>query len=89
MPLAAEDRQKEEEEDDGEICSDFGNDDDDGGDGVTALRIPPKGRMPYTRKEQEAILQYIIRRKAYKQIKGTEMWKVRDGWDGWGVTIVK
>ena len=56
------------------VCSDS---DDDGVDGSSRYPMasrPPQSRNPYTQREKEQILCYIVKKRAYNLLKGNEFW---------------
>ncbi len=75
LPLMAGKSHDDDSDDDvssGEACSDMDDDFDSLGKDAQKL----KGRLPYTRTEQKAILDFIVQRRLYSELKGNESWKV-------------
>ena len=68
---------KKDLEPEGEACSLFDSDDiaipANQEERQKVKKMPP--RMPYSIREEEAIIKYLIDKKAYNHIKGTKLWK--------------
>ena len=56
----------------GEICSDF---EDDNNPHHRTKTSHSNGRNPYTVQDQKAIIQYIVKKQRYNDVKGRELWE--------------